>query len=1278
LSKNAEVFPFDIQVLAFNRPEYLEHCLLSLHAQTLAIDPKKIFFWQDGYPGSRDEYLGMPDRTGASLELIKKYFPDSQTYVSPKNLGVGLSFKAAEENAFVHQSNEWGFFLEEDNVLQDYYLNLILQLVEKAKSFDEIVKVDGFGDYKNQIGEDYLIPIHSWAFALRSQHYFERRELLSGYEEILRENSYFKRNETKINNYFANYGIEPLGSSQDYIKRILMSHFKRIALTTTFSGANNIGVFGEHFNPEVYNRLGYQFQKPIVGLQPLPPITEKTIMSLLWNQLGYLTAEFSIGKNLLKSERDGLLVERDGLLVERDGLLEERDGLLEERDGLLEERDGLLEDGLDQQSRIYELKVKNAILDQQFLQVSAEKENLELELDRQLKIVDWHRTHLYVLDNSVRMKIGTFFVKLLLPFKPFAVRFLAILRLFKKLKYFGIKRYLRRIARTVLRLRIIRIVTIYMRVRRFRLLGFWGWKNLRVNLKNLVSVFKTLSQKKQQPFDAVLIQTRAGISRSGFGDIETHAFETLKKDLDDIEIEPFNVSAPLSRVIIDVRCIQAPGLAARGIGKHATFIIKEICSWAKELDLEVTYLASPEIDFPDFLSSSLVVNVLPEKTDATLFFQLSSMTENPITTLPILLNPNSYKIGVFYDFIPRHNPGYYLWGRSAKALYSANLSTLKLYDEFWAISNSVSDELRAHLRKVGRQQTQVFPTGVSAKIPATRNISLESKRTDILIPTGGDARKDPITALAALAVMGESKSINNVVVIGHLPQKAIKELQSIVRGTWVSPKLKILAPVSFDDIALAYSKARLTLVTSLDEGYSLPIVESISMNVPVLGSSIPAHRELLQKKYLFKPKSYFRASRKIRIALRTSLFTKSEEYLNSAQLLVAENLIPARLATLKINLAVRPRSTFTNNFRTENFVTVVSPWPPLKTGIADYSESTLRDPSFKIVCSDVDNIERKDLRAWNWCEVAKSKRLFVLGNNHNFHSSAMYALMKMGGNALIHDTRILDMWSNLFGAHSFDYIKRFKPISREDFDNSFMNLDNAVTLGFEPLIPSAHSFITHSELLKEHLKSIGAKNVDCIPFAARIPNFAPIKPDKLGEKDFIVGVFGITDLKTKHFDLIYEACAELAIEFPSMRLVCVGEMLNDAANFLDQENRRAPSWLQLKGRVNESEYWELLAKSNLTIHVRKIRRLSLSGAVMDSLAMGTPVVCSESILSEMQIPVGFPYSESLGDTCSLAELKNVIKKMIQLENGAQPDRLMEFARSRDSLSYLHELKAVFG
>ena len=332
MSDDLELFPFDIQVLAFNRPQYLEKCLKALKSQTLPIDPKRIFFWQDGYSGSKADYLGLPDKTSKSLELIKRYFPESETFVSVKNVGIGLNYKAAEENAFVRHNNEWGFFLEEDNILEDCYLKLILQLVEKVKSFDEIVQVDAFGDYHNQPTEEYLISRHSWAFALRSKHYFERKELLSGYEEILRDHSYFRRDNARIYEYFSNYGLEVFGTTQDTIKRFLMLHFKRIALTTNFSSAKNIGASGEHFTPELYNQLGYQFQKTTVELKPLPPITEKTIMSLVWNQLRNLSAGFRITKSSWESE---FRITKSSWESERDALVRERDALVRERDAFL-------------------------------------------------------------------------------------------------------------------------------------------------------------------------------------------------------------------------------------------------------------------------------------------------------------------------------------------------------------------------------------------------------------------------------------------------------------------------------------------------------------------------------------------------------------------------------------------------------------------------------------------------------------------------------------------------------------------------------------------------------------------------------------------------------------------------------------------------------------------------------------------------------------------------------------------------------------------------------
>jgi hypothetical protein len=60
----------------------------------------------------------------------------------------------------------------------------------------------------------------------------------------------------------------------------------------------------------------------------------------------------------------------------------------------------------------------------------------------------------------------------------------------------------------------------------------------------------------------------------------------------------------------------------------------------------------------------------------------------------------------------------------------------------------------------------------------------------------------------------------------------------------------------------------------------------------------------------------------------------------------------------------------------------------------------------------------------------------------------------------------------------------------------------------------------------------------------------------------------------------------------------------------------------------------------------------------------------------MQIPVGLPFSESMGDAPDAIELKTAIRKLIQLRNESQPEKLMNFAKDRDHVSYIHELKVA--
>jgi FkbM family methyltransferase len=903
---------------------------------------------------------------------------------------------------------------------------------------------------------------------------------------------------------------------------------------------------------------------------------------------------------------------------------------------------------------------------------------IQSELDSVHKNLEWHRENLYVVNNSKRMRIGNFVVKLLLPFKSFFISAESLIRLVQRFKARFVLPFLDRLLRNFLDFRINLHFIVAIRVTKSRLFGFWGWNNYKVFLKNLLLVVGEIKGVSKKHFDSERLQTLSGVAQLGFSNIEVAAFETLKRDLDGETVSPRFNNTKISQVIMDVRCVQAPGLSARGIGKHASFIIKEINYWADSLNLEVLLLSYPELKVPDFLNSNSLIYVLPENTDGTIYINLSSMTENPLTSLPVLLNKNAYKVGVFYDFIPRHNRGYYLWGRSAKALYDSNLSSLNFYDEFWPISNSVAGELKRFLNFKDKLDIEIIPTGVSAKIPIGDLQKSGLSARDIIIPTGGDARKDPITAIAALVLLKNYENIGNIVVIGRLPLTAQKEILSIARGTWLYPNLQFLTPESFNDIAMAYKNSQLTLVTSLDEGYSLPVVESVDMHIPVIASNIPAHAELLKIEYLFKRKNYRKLARKISRFLESKDQVAASSQLNLGTLLIPEKVIPNRLNALGHNLIFEVKKEKVGKRVSSQPVSVITPWPPLKSGIADYSASTLKEPELTIICSDAHVDSQGAPRIWNWCDIAKSKRLFVIGNNHNFHSSAIYALQKMGGNALVHDVRLLDFWMNLFGPFCYEYLNKYADLSRDSFDQSFINLDASSTLGFEPLVPSVHRFITHSSILRDHLLSIGSQSSTCVPFAARLPEKLSSFIENKTKETLTLGVFGITDISTKHFDLIFDACADLVKEFPLLKLIVVGETLNDVDTFLSKNGRRQVPWINIFGRVNEEQYWNLLSTCTMTIHVRKVKMLSLSGAVIDSLVAGTPVVCSEAILDEMQIPSGLPFSVPVRGKLTLDNLREQIRCGILSVNQEEFKSLSSFAENRSPQSYLKSIKVAIG
>ncbi len=151
-----------------------------------------------------------------------------------------------------------------------------------------------------------------------------------------------------------------------------------------------------------------------------------------------------------------------------------------------------------------------------------------------------------------------------------------------------------------------------------------------------------------------------------------------------------------------------------------------------------------------------------------------------------------------------------------------------------AVSDAVRDGLRA---AYGTELSpRVSRNAISSAFhpPASDVVTATLARLGVIAPyVLVVGRDEPRKALrAAVAAWGEALSAERVALV--------------VAGdaAFAPPGVLSLGLLGDDDLPSLYAAARWTLVPSRDEGFSLPVVESLACGTPVIASDIPAHREL--------------------------------------------------------------------------------------------------------------------------------------------------------------------------------------------------------------------------------------------------------------------------------------------------------------------------------------------------------------------------------------------------------------------------------------------------
>jgi glycosyltransferase involved in cell wall biosynthesis len=303
-------------------------------------------------------------------------------------------------------------------------------------------------------------------------------------------------------------------------------------------------------------------------------------------------------------------------------------------------------------------------------------------------------------------------------------------------------------------------------------------------------------------------------------------------------------------IVVDLRCLQDPNYAQRGVGRHALGILRHAPG-----DWHLVGLTDPGLPalLADARQAVETVHINSYATSAAAapplppagFVMLSPMTHDPIFPARLLTDGNLLRAAVVYDFIPHRFPERYLPGQVERLGYAMALRWLARCDLFAPISRSSADDLAALL---GVPERSIVVTGCPLDPAFEDASSRASSHRHLLVVGGGDPRKNPevvIRAHARSSAMQRGAGIP-LVVAGSYTEANARAFRAVAKAAGGRTDLvQVPGPLSDSALVALYGQALALVSASYDEGFSIPLIEGMAAGVPCLASDIPAHAELV-------------------------------------------------------------------------------------------------------------------------------------------------------------------------------------------------------------------------------------------------------------------------------------------------------------------------------------------------------------------------------------------------------------------------------------------------
>jgi len=260
-----------IGIVSFDRPHYLKQLLASLEAQ-VDMPPVDWHLFQDG---AVNEFSGREVGDKERIQEAAKAFlyarlPGGKiAHIHAANVGVGINqFEAYELMCTTYRHI---VMLEDDVILSPYWARLLPILFSELEQRPDVFGfTTGFRRWcKREELEQWLPQVgaghpHWWMIAFTPDRWERIKPHFMRYYDLIKEHDYGQLPHERVMALFRSVGYAHHASSQDGGKDMAVQLAGMHRVRTTVNRGISIGREGVHFNPALFEKMGFHEQEPYV------------------------------------------------------------------------------------------------------------------------------------------------------------------------------------------------------------------------------------------------------------------------------------------------------------------------------------------------------------------------------------------------------------------------------------------------------------------------------------------------------------------------------------------------------------------------------------------------------------------------------------------------------------------------------------------------------------------------------------------------------------------------------------------------------------------------------------------------------------------------------------------------------------------------------------------------------------------------------------------------------------------------------------------------------